>query len=786
MKKQRIASLLLLILFYVGVFAQSKVNVSGVVKDSAGKPLSYAAVALKGTSVGTYTDDKGNYILSIATGKYTLVVSMVGYQLEEQDINVSSNKRIDFILKEEAISLESVNVYGKSKTQQLKEGAYAVNALNIKSLVNTTQNINTIVNKSTGVRVREDGGVGSDFDLSINGMSGNSIRYFLDGMPLDAKGVGVTLANLPTNIIDRVEIYKGVIPGHLGSDALGGAINIVTNQRKKNFMDASYSIGSFHTHQFDINAKYELPKTGIILKPVVSVNYSKNDYVMKDVQVRNEDYTEFITTDCKRFHDGYFSLFGQLEAGVTDKSWADAFFVSTSWSKIDKELQTGSTQSWVYGMAERNMQSVNVSARYNKKNFLVKDLNVDASLSHTWDHSETVDTTYRKYYWDGSYINGHHSEMRGRNRSWRHYKRPMTLARTNMEYRFNDSHAINLNYVLNRTGNEQYDEIDASYVPTNDVLMKHIVGISYNQSFKDGKLDNAFFIKDYINHLKVEQTELSSITGSNQVPSSNTESYWGYGVGSRFSLSSLFAVKGSYEHSVRLPISKELLGNGSTIYPNIALRPENSENFNLGVFGTLPLASSHLLYYELNGFVRLVDDYIQATVLDQEGMMQYENVEAVHIKGIEGEVRYDWNDKLRLMFNASYQDSRNQQKYLKNGAISATYKNRTPNKPWTFVNAEASYTFHNVGLPASRLELTYDYQWVHWFYLTWEAYGSAKTKPRIPSQHISNMSLLYSWKNGHYNVALECTNMFDRLTYDNYMLQKPGRAFFAKFRLFID
>ena len=156
------------------------------------------------------------------------------------------------------------------------------------------------------------------------------------------------------------------------------------------------------------------------------------------------------------------------------------------------------------------------------------------------------------------------------------------------------------------------------------------------------------------------------------------------------------------------------------------------------------------------------------------------------MKGIEGEVRYDWNDKLRLMFNASYQDSRNQQKYLKNGAISATYKNRTPNKPWTFVNAEASYTFHNVGLPASRLELTYDYQWVHWFYLTWEAYGSAKTKPRIPSQHISNMSLLYSWKNGHYNVSLECTNMFDRLTYDNYMLQKPGRAFFAKFRLFID
>ena len=779
------ASLLLLTCMFVSSFAQQKVTLSGVVKDTHGEPLFAVAVAVKGTSTGTYTDEKGQYVLSVSKGKCILAVSMVGYQSQELDLRIQGNHRQDFVLKEDAVTMESVNVYGKSKAQQLREGAYAVNAMNIKPLINTTQSLNAIVNKTTGVRVREEGGVGSDFDLSINGMSGNSIRYFLDGMPLDTKGTGVTLANLPTNIIDRIEIYKGVIPAYLGSDALGGAINIITNQQKKNFLDASYSIGSFHTHQLDVNAQYVAPKTGIIIKPVISVNYSKNDYKMKNVQIRNAEGTEFITTDCRRFHDDYLSLFGQVEIGVTDKPWADAFFVSASMSKIDKELQTGSTQSWVYGMAERNTKSANVSARYNKSDFLVDDLNVSASLSHTWDHSETVDTTYRKYYWDGTYINGYHSEVRGRGRSWRHYKRPMTIARSNVEYKLNDSHSLNFNYLLNRTGNKQYDEVDDTYVPTNDVLMKHILGLSYNQSFFDGKMNNVFFVKDYINHLKVEQTELSSITGSDEVKASNTESYWGYGVGTRYTLSSPFALKASYEHSVRLPISRELLGNGSTIYPNIALRPESSENFNLGVFGTLSLGGAHQLYYEVNGFVRLVDDYIQATVLDQEGMMQYENVSAVHIKGIEGEVRYDWADKLGLMFNASYQDSRDQQKYLKSGALSATYKNRTPNKPWAFINAEASYTFHDVLLPASKLRIAYDYQWVHWFYLTWEAYGSAKTKPRIPSQHVSNASLLYSWKDGRYNLSLECTNLFDKLTYDNYMLQKPGRAYFAKFRIFI-
>lgn len=786
MTKSRIACLLLLICVYTTAYAQSKVKLSGVVKDNNGVPIIAATVAVKGAPIGTSTDNNGYYALSVNKGKCILDVSMLGFVSQEHEINLQKDSVINFILKEDAVSLASVTVYGKSKAQQLREGAYAVNAMNIKPLVNTTQSLNTIVNKTTGVKVREEGGVGSDYDLSINGLSGNSIRYFLDGMPLDSKGTGVTLANLPTNIIERVEVYKGVIPAHLGSDALGGAINIITNQQQQNFLDASYSIGSFHTHQFNFNARYVTPKTGIIIKPVVSVNYSKNDYIMKNMEVPSEDKASFVTKDCRRFHDDYFSLFGQLEAGVTDKSWADEFFVSASVSKIDKELQTGSVQSWVYGMAERNTKSANVSVRYNKADFLVKNLDVHVSLSQTWDHSQTVDTVFRKYYWDGSYIKNASSEIRGRGKSLRHYKRPMTIVRSNVEYRFNDKHSLNLNYVLNRAGNKQYDDMDKTYVPTNDVLVKHIVGLSYNQSFLNGKLNNVFFLKDYINHLKVEQTELSFITGSDAVKPSNTQSYWGYGVGTRFTVSEPWAIKASYEHSVRLPIARELLGNGSTIYPNIALRPESSENFNLGLFGNITLAPSHHLYYEVNGFIRLVDDYIKATVKEQEGMMQYENVEAVHIKGVEGEVRYDWADKLGLMLNASYQDSRDQRKYLENGALSATYNNRVPNKPWTFVNAEASYSFHNVLLPDSRLKLSIDYQWVHWFYLTWEAYGSAKTKPRIPEQNLINTAIQYSWKDGRYNLSLECTNLFDRLAYDNYMLQKPGRAFFAKFRLFIN
>ena len=62
-----------------------------------------------------------------------------------------------------------------------------------------------------------------------------------------AKGESFSLENIPASIVDRVEVYKGVVPAYLGGDALGGAINIVTNESKKNYYDISYRVGSFNT-----------------------------------------------------------------------------------------------------------------------------------------------------------------------------------------------------------------------------------------------------------------------------------------------------------------------------------------------------------------------------------------------------------------------------------------------------------------------------------------------------------------------------------------------------------
>ena len=229
----------------------------------------------------------------------------------------------------DSVMLDDVTVIGKSKTQQIREGAFSVNAIDVRSVISSLSSLNSIVDRTAGVKVREEGGVGSDFDLSINGMSGNAVRYFIDGVPLDTKGSGVTLANLPVNLIDHIEIYKGVVPTWLSSDALGGAVNIITNRKHSNYLDVSYGLGSFHTHRGELNAQYAL-KNGIIIRPAFGINYSKNDYMMKDVEVWDEAAGRYLPKKRRRFHDDYLSLLGQVEVGVSDKRWADDFFVTLS------------------------------------------------------------------------------------------------------------------------------------------------------------------------------------------------------------------------------------------------------------------------------------------------------------------------------------------------------------------------------------------------------------------------------------------------------------------------
>lgn len=152
----------------------------------------------------------------------------------------------------DSINLEEVQIVGKSKARRMQEQAYAISVLDLKKQYQMATPLNKVLNTVTSVKIREDGGLGSNYSFSMNGFSGNQVKFFIDGIPMDNFGSSFNLSTISANMADRIEVYKGVLPVYLGSDALGGAVNIVT-RNNANYLDATYSFGSYNTHRFALN-----------------------------------------------------------------------------------------------------------------------------------------------------------------------------------------------------------------------------------------------------------------------------------------------------------------------------------------------------------------------------------------------------------------------------------------------------------------------------------------------------------------------------------------------------
>ena len=766
-------------------------TIKGKVFSSDGQPASFVPIGVKGSHKGTSTDENGNFHFQLSAGKHVLLIQFIGHEAEEEEIEVKAGETTevpDFKLRESTKELQEVEIMGKTEAQEVKESGFAVNAIETKQFANTTSDLNQILNRSTGIKVREEGGMGSTFNFAINGLSGKRVRYFLDGVPMEVFGSGMSLNNIPVNLAERVEVYKGVVPVHLGSDAMGGAVNVITNQKIKNYLDVSHSYGSFNSHRSALTGQFTHDSTGITVRANAFYNYSDNNYTMYnnpdyDIKIEVIENNKFVKKDgLRRFHDSYRSAMGQVEAGVMGKKWADVFFVGGSYSNMLQDRQTGFKQEIVYGLVTQKTESYNVTLRYRKDNLFVKGLGINLFASRSQDHVVIADTGKYRYYWDGSRVTNTNYELQGE-RQLSQIIRPRAFARANLNYDLHRNHSFNLNYTLDQVDNQMFNKLlqDKDELPA--FMRKTILGMAYQALFFQKRLTTQLFGKHYGMGMRLpvwstnsREYELKDTTVGN----------FGYGAAARLRILVDFGLKASYEHAYRLQEVEEMFGNGLNMVGNPDLKPETSDNFNIGAYGSKKFGK-HSYYLEAGSFYRRAKDFIATLAYERSNAVKAENQEGIEISGLEAEAKYSYHDLLMFSVNGTYQNAINMVKYTKRSGsqAEATYGNKLPNQPWLFGNTDLSMGKSNVFKKNTRLQFNWNSQYTHWYYLTWEAYGSKNGKSIIPAQYIHNASITYSLQDGRYNITLECRNFTNELAYDNFRLQKPGRAFFVKLRYFL-
>jgi outer membrane cobalamin receptor len=774
----------------LNIYAQTgKSTVSGTVKDESGQGVPGAMVKVLNANIAVSADADGTFKLrGIAPGKITLVVSAVGMKTQQKNtiVKEGTNVAINFALTASVQELQSVAINGRTMTQEVNRQAYNVTAIDAKKLHNTSLDIGQALDRISGVRVKETGGVGSDMSISLNGFTGNQVKFFIDGLPMDNFGSSFQLNNIPINFADRIEVYKGVVPVWLGGDALGGAVNIVTKSSPRTYVDASYAFGSFNTHKTSINAGYTA-KSGFTVQLNAFQNYSDNNYWV-NVDVANLNTGVYTPMRVRRFHDNYHNETGILNIGFMNKKYADQLLVGITLGQNKADIQTGNRMEDVYGERLRRGDIIQPTLKYIKKDLFVKGLDVQITGRYNLGEERSIDTAFRRYNWLGDFVYKDENNLntKGGERSYTdyRYKNNNGILSGNISYVINEQHSFNFNHMtttFNRKGfNALMPDNLAEQQPRK--TNKHVTGLGYRFD-ASRRWSTTAFGKNY-----EQQSVSSSLMNGVYRREKGQVSKFGYGIATTYYLFEDLQLKASYEKAYRLPENNELFGDVDLLEANATLRPESSDNINIGANYNISINKIHNLNIAATYQHRNAEDFIrwvlQPVSFDGQQKQMADNVRDVLNRGVEGEIQYAYKNLFTAGVNITYQNLRNNTLYEPGKTEpSVTYKDRIPNMPYIFGNANASFVINNIGKQDNSLTIGYNMLFVGQFYLRWPSLGGGKSE--IPHQASHNANMVYSMAKGKYNLSFECFNIADRILYDNFQLQKPGRSFTLKARYFI-
>lgn len=759
--------------------AQNKRGVlEGLVQNESGEPLYGIAIQIENTDRGTVTDKEGHFELRhLDARQYSLIFSGVGYATQTREITIDpeGENTLHIELQVDTHELDGLVVRSQSDATLKRKEAFSVASISAEPLKNTSSNLDEVLNTNPGIHIRKEGGLGSRFNLSLNGLSGRQVRFFIDGLPIENYGSTFGINNIPVNLIERVEVYKGVVPVYLGGDALGGAINLVTGQSSQKYLDASYSAGSFTTHKLALDGQYIEPKSGFLLKANGFYNYSDNNYDI-DVQIPDPEtgaYGE--EQEVSRFHDAYESQMIKVETGFRDLSFADEILVGLSRGSNFDEVQHGVSMDRVFGRVHTTSETTLGSLTYRKS---LNKIQVKVFASYLNGNAGVVDTSAVSYNWLGEFESKNNQNIA--ESSWDktlfEYNDEAFQSNANVTYQLGERHEFVLNFIQSYINREGSDPISTSPVAFADpnILNKKVLSGSYELEFFDDRWSTTVFSKLYFFNSRTMGVDWDDT----QTEYTTDIFKPGYGIASTYHIWEGAQVKASYEKTYRFPDGYEVFGDGLLLLSNPQLQPESSNNFNLGAQFDRFFGGHHFMA-ESNFFLRDAENLIR---IEATGLTsQYVNQRNVISSGIEAGIRYEFK---RLFFadaNLTYQNILNNSRY-ENGRLSHVYRDRIPNIPYLMSSQSAGLKFDDLINPQDRLSFTWRGNFVEEYYLKWPSLGSADGKHVIPQQYVQTVQLGYSLKNGRYNISMECVNLTDAKAYDHFRLQKPGRSFQLKVR----
>lgn len=777
--------LLVLILSFTwqNIFAQ-KIVFGQITDGQTLQPLDGASVILENSNIGTISNHIGMFRMKLPSkSSRRIKVQYMGYKSR----NIILNKKLcvnDSIccnveLQPKNNILSDVIVLGKSKAQRHREVPSAITIIDSQELKYKTATLNEILDNAAGIKVAQQGGLGNASRIIIQGMDGKRIGIFINGMPM-GNSDEFQLSSIPIDMVDEVEIYKGIIPAWLGGDGLGGAVNIRLKDFKKNHLEMAFEAASYNTYIGSLQLKHYLGKTSTALHAGATMNYAKNNYSFSSPF----ELGRIIHRD----HDAY--THGGFNVGISSQQWwFDQFDLTLSADYYRKEIQGGLMN------VQNNIQHTFTRTRFAstslslEKSFLKGKLTAQFHSIVGFSLVNQVDTSHYCYDFIGNrFPSGSGRGEIGAVPNDSHDRHTTVRELLNLTYK------IGNNQLVTWTTNYRYgckmpkDELADSYsrLPTSGYpsrLHSIVSGLTHELKLYGGKFTNELGIKLFNHHSEVLPFTEAIMLQDKLKASTNhsTMTGWSEAMALHLLPNNALTLKASVQSTVRMPIAEELFGDGVLLLPSEKLRPERSFNINAGAIWLINAMRYPQVRIGINTFYMSAKDMIKLMYSSMN--MAYDNIGKVRVMGIDMEMESKLNRWLDLQGNITWQDARDMRKEAVGGGENFHYRYRIPNMPYLFGNV--GVRLHKDGLlsKSSSSAFASTFGFTKAFSYNWEA--SNHNTMLIPARYCWDVAVHHSF-NKRCQLSFEIRNILNRENWAEFRYPMERRTFHLKMKYIIN
>ncbi|MCK4607175.1 MAG: TonB-dependent receptor [candidate division Zixibacteria bacterium] len=261
--------------------AQSSTSLTGRVNDREdGAPVVGAEVVLVGTSYSLPTDQHGRFAFDhLPSGSYQIEVKApgyVGYVSQPVPVVVDITRSVAIGLKRDYHPVEGITVRGRLEPG----GGNVVTVIGRERIAELQpRDLSDILQSVEGVYVQRNG---SESRIRVRGSASKHVLVLVDGQKINSSATGTAdLNSIPVEMLERIEIHKSGASARFGPDALGGVVNIITQQQtllNPTTVDGETRVGRWRTRRSSVTATNPVRVRNVSSRMAFSTRESEGDF----------------------------------------------------------------------------------------------------------------------------------------------------------------------------------------------------------------------------------------------------------------------------------------------------------------------------------------------------------------------------------------------------------------------------------------------------------------------------------------------------------------------------